>query len=121
MVGFPWEKKEDIMNTVKLISSLKVDGLKIHPLHILEGTPLGGEYKKTGFKLMNLEEYTQTLADMLEIIPKEIIIMRFTAEGHPDRLLAPDYCSYAYKAKIQEMLLQEMHKRGSIQGCKFRG
>lgn len=120
MIGFPWETRADIEKTVRLVSSLKVDGLKIHPLHVLEGTALGDEFKKSAFKLMPLEVYVQTLADMFEIIPKETVIVRFTAEGHPERLLAPDYCRPPYKAKIKEMLLEEMHKRGSIQGCKYR-
>jgi radical SAM protein (TIGR01212 family) len=120
IVGFPWETREYIMKTARLVSSLRVDGIKIHPLHVLEGTALGDEYKKQNFKLMPVEEYTKILADMIEIIPKETLIIRFTAEGHPDRLLAPDYCRPPYKAKIKAMLIEEMHKRGSIQGCKHR-
>jgi radical SAM protein (TIGR01212 family) len=121
MTGFPWETAQDMEKTVKLVSALKVDGLKIHPLHVLDGTPLGEEYKNKKFDLMPLEVYVKTLADMLEILPKDTIIVRFTAEGHPDRLLAPDYCRPPYKAKIKAMLLETMHKRGSIQGCKWRG
>lgn len=120
MTGFPWETRDDIMKTAGLVASLKVDGLKIHPLHVLEGTALGDEYKKNKFKLMTMEEYAKILADMLEILPKDTVILRFTAEGHPDRLLAPDFCSPPYKAKIKALLLEEMHERGSIQGCKYR-
>jgi radical SAM protein (TIGR01212 family) len=121
IIGFPWETKDDFMRTISLVSSLNIHGIKIHPLYIVEGTKLGDEYKKDGFKMLAIEDYVKALADIIEMLPKDMVIMRFTAEGHPDRLLAPDYCRPAYKVKIKEMLVEEMFRRGSIQGCKHRG
>jgi len=120
IIGFPWETPDDFMRTISLVSSLNIHGIKIHPLYIMDGTKLGDEYKASRFKLLSIEDYVNALADIIEVLPKEMVIMRFTAEGHPERLLAPDYCMPAYKLKIKEMLIEEMHKRGSIQGCKHR-
>ena len=116
IIGFPWETHEDFMRTIALVSSLGVHGIKIHPLYVMEGTELGEEYKASRFRLLNAGEYVKTLADIIEVLPKDMVIMRFTAEGHPDRLLAPDYCRPEHKSKIKGMLVEEMHGGEAYRG-----
>jgi radical SAM superfamily enzyme len=60
------------------------------------------------------------LADILEVLPPEMVVMRFTAEGGEEHLLAPNYCRPEYKAVIKEMLIKEMKKRGTEQGSGYR-
>lgn len=38
--GLPNETKEDMIETVKYLNNLKIDGIKIHMLHIIENTDL---------------------------------------------------------------------------------
>ncbi len=120
IVGFPWENHDDFIKTAELISSLPADGIKIHPLYIMEATKLGEEYKNNKFKLLTVEEYTSILADIVEMLPEDMVIMRFTAEGEDKGLLAPEYCKPQYKNSIKEMLIEELRKRGTRQSVKFK-
>jgi len=120
IIGFPWETKQDYLETVKTAVAAGIDGIKIHPLYIMDGTQMGKEYRKEKFKLLSLEEYVKILADIIEIIPENVVIMRFTAEGDEKKLLAPDYCRPAYKPKIKQMLIDELDKRNSFQGKKLK-
>lgn len=121
IIGFPWEKKEDFIKTAKLCADLKLDGIKIHPLYIMRGTQLGEEYINKKFNLLSLEEYINILADIIELLPPDMVIMRFTAEGDEKYLLAPDYCKYQYKKIIKEKLIETLIQKNSRQGAKYAG
>lgn len=47
--GLPNETKDMMLETVKYISKLDIQGIKIHMLHIVKGTPLETYYKNTPF------------------------------------------------------------------------
>ncbi|MCX7698598.1 MAG: TIGR01212 family radical SAM protein [Candidatus Goldbacteria bacterium] len=118
IIGLPGEDKHDFHKTAKLVSTLHPFGVKIHPLYIVDKTPLAMEYKERPFKLLNLEEYIDNLTDVIEILPPDIVIMRFTAEAPQDMLIAPEYCSIKYKNKINELLIKEFGRRESWQGSR---
>ena len=69
ILGLPGESKVDMYNTAKYLSEKKIDGIKIHGLHILKGTRLASEYENHPFKIMSLEEYTEVLINCLKILP----------------------------------------------------
>ncbi|MCE5301161.1 MAG: TIGR01212 family radical SAM protein [Spirochaetia bacterium] len=108
IAGFPWETQDDMLRTSGLISSLGFFGIKIHPLHILEGTVMAQQYRKDNFRLLSLEEYIDTLAAIIWSLPPEMVLMRFTAEADQSRLLAPAYCAHGYKDIIRRMLEDRM-------------
>lgn len=120
IIGFPWEKEEDFFKTAKLCAELKIDGIKIHPLYIMRQTKLGDEYLKNKFNLLTLEEYINVLTDIIELLPPNMVVMRFTAEGDEKYLLGPEYCKPAYKSLIKKMLISEFEKRGTKQGVYFK-
>ena len=55
--GLPGETKEDMIETVKYLNNLKIDGIKIHMLHIIEDTNLADYYKEHPFHILTKEEY----------------------------------------------------------------
>ena len=89
ILGLPGETKEDMYATVKYLAKKKVDGIKIHGLHILRGTRLAREYENHPFKIMSLEEYTEVLIKCLKILPKDTIIHRMTGDGDKKLLMEP--------------------------------
>ena len=119
IVGLPGETKQDHLKTAGLIASLRVDAIKIHPLHVMKETALGEEYIRKPFKLMHLDDYIERLADIIEILPKEMIVMRYTSEAIESHLIAPNYCKPEYKIIMKQMLTAELKKRGTSQGNKL--
>ena len=119
IVGLPGETKEDYLKTAGLIASLGVHAIKIHPLHVMEGTALGDEFKKKPFGLLHLDDYVEALADIIEILPPEMIVMRYTSEAIESHLLGPNYCKPEYKIIIKQMLVAELKKRGTRQGFRL--
>ena len=48
--GLPYETKEDMINTVKYLNDLDIQGIKIHMLSITKDTPIEKMYKEEKFK-----------------------------------------------------------------------
>jgi radical SAM protein (TIGR01212 family) len=111
IAGFPWEEPGQPVESAKHACKMGADALKIHPLHIIKGTRLAEKYETDRFKLFSLEEYVNVVADIIGKIPRDTVIMRFTAETAKDRLIAPEYCVSEYKSRIKEMVIKELEKR----------
>jgi len=89
ILGLPGETREDMYATAKYLSKKRIDGIKIHGLHILKGTRLAKEYEKHPFKIMSLEEYTEVLINCLKILSESTIIHRMTGDGDKKLLIEP--------------------------------
>ncbi len=116
IIGLPGENREDVLETAKLLSALPVDGVKIHPLHVIKGTLMELQYRRGEFKLPSLEEYSELCADFIEILPPEVVIHRITGEVEEDRLVAPEYCRSQWKNKVINTVVGVLSERGSFQG-----
>lgn len=108
IIGFPWESREDVFRTATAIAALPIDGIKIHHLHIVKGTPLENIYEKAPFPLLSLEEYSTLAAEVLKILPPDIIVMRLTGECPEDLLMAPDWTNR--KADILAAINESMSR-----------
>ena len=119
IVGLPGETYEDYIETAKLVSSLPIDGIKIHPLHVIKGTVMAQQYLNGEFEVLSLEEYVKICADIIEILPPNMVVHRITGETDEDRLIAPEWCTFKYKNTVIQKVKEELEKRGSYQGAKY--
>jgi len=78
-----------MMETARAVSDLKLDGIKIHPLHIIKGTKLEDMHKEGDCRLLRFNNYLEVLADFLGYLSPEIIIQRVGAYCQPELLVAP--------------------------------
>lgn len=118
ILGLPTEDYEDMMETADFLSALKVDGVKIHPLHVIKNTPLEKVYLEERFKLLTQDEYVDLVVDFIERLPEETIIQRITGEAPEELLIGPEWCSHKFKNKIIEMVRNKFKERNSYQGKK---
>ena len=121
IIGLPGETREDFIETAKLISYLPVDGVKIHPLHIIKGTVMAKQFERGEIKLLSFEEYVSACADFIETIPENVVVHRVTGEVDESLLIAPDYCSPKMKNKVMRAVEEELRRRGTGQGFAFKG
>ena len=115
--GLPYETKEDMLNTVKYLNNLKIDGLKIHMLHILKDTPLAKMYEDNPFHILTKEEYIDIICEQLELLDENIVIHRLTGDPKKEDLIAPNWL--LKKFCVLNDIDKEMKKRDYYQGCKI--
>lgn len=89
ILGLPGETQAEMMETAQAVAQMPLQGIKIHLLHVLRGTPLATIYQQDPFELMTKEGYVSLVVDVLEILPPDVVIHRLTGDGPPDDLIGP--------------------------------
>lgn len=117
IVGLPGETRDHLIQTAKTLSDLRIDGIKIHLLHVLKSSPLEKSYAQGRIRLLEQAEYAGLVCDLLERMPKEVVIQRLTGEGSRQNHVAPAWA--LDKTGTIKMIGEELKKRGSFQGSKF--
>ncbi len=120
ILGIPLEDREDMLETADFIASLKLDGVKIHPLHIIKNTELEKLYLEERFHVLSLEEYSDLVVEFIERLPPETVVQRITGEVSEELLVAPSWCSHREKHRVIEAIRAEFERRNTKQGAKFR-
>lgn len=91
IIGLPEEGRSEIVETAKEMARLKLDGIKIHPMHVVKGTKLEKLFNRGLYKPLKLEEYTELLIDFLWYLWPETVIQRITADCPKELLVAPKW------------------------------
>ena len=116
--GLPYETKEDMINTVKYLNKLDIQGIKIHMLSILKDTALEKLYEKEKFHVLTKEEYIDIVVSQLEYIRKDIIIHRITGDPKIDDLIEPTWLTK--KFCVLNDIDKEMVRRDTYQGINTK-
>jgi len=89
ILGLPGETKSDMMATAKKLAGLKIEGIKIHLLHILKGSKLEELYRQGKIGLLEQDEYAGLAREFLSNLSPDIIVQRLTGQGSKDDHIAP--------------------------------
>ncbi len=114
--GLPGETKNMMLETVKFLNKLDIQGIKIHMLSIVNGTRLATIYKKKPFKILQQQQYINIVCDQLELLNENIVIHRLTGDPIKETLIEPKWI--LNKINVLNGIDKEMKKRNSYQGCK---
>lgn len=91
MVGLPGEMHQDVMDTVDFINKHKVQGVKIHSTYVVKNTKLAQMYKNGEYKALDIDDYIETLIDIMTHLRPDIIIHRISGDSPKDILVAPNW------------------------------
>ena len=91
MLGLPGETQDSIDETIDLINSYKISGIKIHELYVLKNTKLENLYNAKKYKPLTLDGYLSKLEYVITHIRPDIIIHRISGDAPKDLLIAPDW------------------------------
>ncbi len=97
IVGLPGEGRERALATLDQVLALGVDGLKIHPLHVVKGTLLANQWRRGEYRPLDFHDYIRIAADMVERTPPEVVFHRLTGTAEPRLLLAPHWCAWKWR------------------------
>ena len=115
--GLPYETKEDMIETAKYVSSLDIQGIKIHMLFILKGTKIAELYNREHFHILSKEAYIDIVCDQLEYLREDIVINRITGDPIKELLIEPQWL--LKKVCLLNDIDKELLKRDSFQGKRL--
>lgn len=117
ILGLPGESRENMLRTAEDVARLHPEQIKIHLLHVLRGTVLGEMYERGEYVPMDREDYIETVADVLEILPPDTVIARLTGDGMGDNLMAPEWSRR--KVSVINDIDKLLYARQTYQGRLF--
>lgn len=112
--GLPGEDRQQIMESVDYLASIKPEGVKFHNLHIPTGSPLYQEYAAGELSFPDSRRHVQYVADALERIAPETIVMRMTTDTPRLRHKVPGV--FLNKSSVYNLVRDELQRRGTYQG-----
>ncbi len=112
--GLPGENREMMLESARRVGQLHPHSIKLHLLHVIEGTVMADQWRKGEFDLLERDDYVSILCDQLELLPPEIVIQRITGDGDKTTLLGPLWSMD--KKKVMNAIDLELARRNSYQG-----
>ena len=115
--GLPYETEDMMLNTIKHLNKLDIQGIKIHMLNIVKDTPLETLYNKEHFHVLTKEEYIDIVIKQIELLKPEIVIHRITSDPDISTLIEPTWL--IKKFCLLNDIDKEMVRRDTYQGKYF--
>lgn len=110
--GLPKESDAMIFQSLDEVLRIGLDGLKIHPLYVMEHTALASMYKQGEYEPLSLEHYASLLVESLKRVPSDVVLHRISAGVHSGDLIAPKWC---LDKNIQMRYLRDELRKAGIE------
>ncbi len=119
IIGLPGEDKDTMLKTAQEIARLRLEGIKIHPLHIIKGTQMENLYLEGKYRPLTLQEYINIVVDFLEYLWPQTVIQRISADCPSKFLVAPLWI--LDKAKVLSCIEDSLKRQAKFQGRLYGG
>lgn len=116
ILGLPGESREEMLSGAEFLNQAGVAGVKIHLLHVMQGTELAVQYLQKRIRVLDRDEYVGLVCDFLERLDPGIVVQRLTGDGNRADLVAPLWS--LQKFEVLNCIDGELERRGSRQGSK---
>ncbi|MEC5319945.1 TIGR01212 family radical SAM protein [Brenneria populi subsp. brevivirga] len=121
IVGLPGEDAQRCFSTLDRVVETGVEGIKLHPLHIVDGSIMAKAWRAGRLSPLSLEEYVSTAGEMIRRTPPEVIYHRISASARRPTLLAPLWCENRWTGMVElDRYLQRFGVQGSALGTPYQ-
>ncbi len=117
ILGLPGETPEMEAATAQAVAGWRLEGVKLHPLYGVAGTPLAEMFRNGRFVPLTRGEYAGRVVRFLERLWPETVIQRLTADCPQDKLLAPAWLSD--KNAVLAEIRTQLEREDTWQGKRF--
>ncbi len=115
IVGLPGERAGDSLSSLDRVLELGVQGLKIHPLHVVKGTRLANQWRREEYRPLQFGEYVDAVVQMVARTPADVVYHRLTGTAQENVLLAPQWCNW--KWRVLNAITRKLAESGLEQGA----
>ncbi len=95
IVGLPGDTRIDHIETMDRVIDIGTDGIKLHPLHIVDGSIMAKAWRAGRLDAISLEDYVESASEMILRTPPHVVYHRVSANARKPTLLAPEWCETA--------------------------
>lgn len=116
--GLPGEDEEMMLDNIRYLNELDIDGIKIHNLFVVRNTVMGNMYLDSPFRLLSRDEYIDILVKQIRILKPSIVIHRLTGDPRADDLIAPLWC--VKKIDVLNGVVKRLKRDNAYQGIDYK-
>lgn len=119
IIDLPWDELDDVIDTARTLSALKIHGVKMHSLYVVKGTTLEKMISEGAVKLLSFQEYLDRAVAFLENLSSETVIHRLVSDPPIGMTVFGNWGKT--KNEIVLEIEKELEKRDTWQGKKWVG
>lgn len=120
IVGLPREQREDNVETMRRVLEVGTDGIKLHGLHIVEGSTMAKAWKAGKLQAPELDEYVSIASELIRMTPRHVVFHRVSSAARRPTLLAPLWCENRWLAMTEiGRALNQDGAQGSLIGQPY--
>ncbi|WP_117235886.1 TIGR01212 family radical SAM protein [Vibrio maerlii] len=120
IVGLPKETKQDNLETLDKVLKVGTDGIKLHGLHIVEGSTMAKAWKAGRLEAPSLEEYVDIASEVIRRTPADVVYHRVSSAARRPTLLSPLWCENRWLAMTEiGRALNKEGAQGALVGQPF--
>lgn len=114
--GLPYETKQDMIDTIKHLNTLDIQGVKIHMLHIMKQTKMGLDYQLNPWPILSLEAYVDITVTQLRHLKPTIIVHRITGDAPRALLIEPRWTlkKFVVSNEIDKLMRKANYYQGDL-------
>ncbi|MEZ8965660.1 TIGR01212 family radical SAM protein [Vibrio breoganii] len=101
IVGLPKETKHDNIETLQKVLEVGTDGIKLHGLHIVEGSTMAKAWKAGKLEAPELDVYVDIASELIRMTPPEVVYHRVSSAARRPTLLSPLWCENRWLAMTE--------------------
>ncbi len=116
--GFPGDTVSDAISMAKYLSSLPVNGVKVHLLYVSKNAPILKLYQEGSYTPLSKELYIDMVVSFISHLRADMVIHRLTGDAHKGELVAPEWSRE--KASVLEEIKKRFMEKGLYQGKECR-
>ena len=98
ILGLPGEGPDDYMASLNAVLEEQVAGIKLHPLHVVDGSSMAKAWRAGRLSVMTQADYVEQAVRLIRHTPPQVVYHRVSAHAHPPVLLAPEWCQNKWLA-----------------------
>ena len=119
IADLPWDTIEDVIETSKCMSALKIDYVKLHALYVVKNTKLADMYQEDEVNMVELEEYKKRVIAFLRYLSPDIIVQRIIGRAPEEHTLYANWNTSWWK--IHDDIVDSMVSNNNVQGdlCNY--
>lgn len=114
IAGLPGEGRERLLRTARFLEGAEVDAVKLHNLHVVEGTPLARDYRAGRLRVLSLDEYVDLAVAFLEHTRPSTVVQRVSGEAPRHLTVAPEWS--VNKLAVVDAVERALAERETWQG-----
>ncbi|WP_448376028.1 TIGR01212 family radical SAM protein [Fervidobacterium sp.] len=118
ILNLPGDNIIDVIEGAKILSALKVDGVKLHSLYIVDGSIFGEMYKNGKLEVGTLESYIERAVAFLENLSPKIVIHRLVADPPLSGTLFGNWGKT--KTEIVNLIEKRLIEKNTYQGRRAK-